>query len=97
MQAREGSARSPILGGHVGVRRNPSARFPCRHRSPQTARSQVVLRLQAAGAGLGAIGACTEGMHGLKPYPALAVAISELPIAIAFAPSTIILPPLWGL
>ena len=55
------------------------------------------MRLQAAGAGLGAIGACTEGMHGLKPYPALAVAISELPIAIAFALSTFILTPLWEL
>jgi len=49
------------------------------------------LRLQAAGAGLGAIGACTEGMHGLKPCPALAAAISELSIAIAFALSTLIL------
>ena len=48
------------------------------------------MRLQAAGAGLGAIGACTEGMHGLKPYPALAVAISELSIAIAFASSTLV-------
>ena len=97
MQARKGSARSLILGGHVGVRRNPSARFPCHHRSLQTARSQVVLRLRAAGAGLGAIGACTEGMHGLKPCPALAAAISELPIAIAFALSTFILTPPWEL
>ena len=48
------------------------------------------MRLQAAGAGLGAIGACTEGMHGLKPYPALAVAISELPTTIAFALSNLI-------
>jgi hypothetical protein len=35
--------------------------------------------------------------RGLKPCPALAAAISELSIAIAFALSTIILPPLWGL
>ena len=55
------------------------------------------MRLQAAGAGLGAIGACKEGMHGMKPCPALAAAISELAIAIAFALSTFISPPLWGL
>ena len=29
-------------------------------------------------------------MHGLKPCPALAVAISELSIAIAFASSTLV-------
>ena len=52
------------------------------------------MRLQAAGAGLGAIGACTEGMHGLKPCPVLAAAISELPISPSpslFPPSSLLL------
>jgi len=99
VQARKGSARSLILGGHVGVSRSPprvAAPLP----SPVPANSPVADRHASAGRRCGT--GRDRGMHGghargLKPCPALAAAISELSIAIAFALSTIILPPLWGL
>ena len=89
VQARKGSARSPILDGHDGVSRSPprvAAPLP----SPVPANSRrAAVRYACVCRRCGRGDWARSGMHGLKPCPALAAAISELSTAIAFALSTV--------